>query len=358
MWQITAWPPGYLLRKPAISAAPRGSGSPPAGANRGPTRHTAKRACEAHQAEALHGACAGTCAPSVPRSSGNGPGPMREELGWLGRELGAVRDADVLLARLATQARALPEESGRSHGSDRRALSSVACKRTQRCSSRLAAIATSRCWTSRSTQHAQSRYRKAKPIAPLSKHCPHSCGGAGSCSTRGQIAPRPARGRGPAHGPASREALPLRCRDLRAGSRQANPQAGRRRQSPPGDARRLNDAVVAEHWLRDWASHARSIRGAFAGRRASRPRTRCRRPGRARDHRRRVEARRDCRPRLNHVVTRGATERTAVRSMLSVSRHSCHLGAEVRSIAVSSNSAIWAGDCWKTVRRIADPATG
>jgi CHAD domain-containing protein len=26
----------------------------------------------------------------------------------------------------------------------------------------------------------------------------------------------------------------------------------------------LNDAVVAEHWLRDWAEHAPSTRGAFA----------------------------------------------------------------------------------------------
>jgi CHAD domain len=36
---------------------------------------------------------------------------LRDELGWLGRALGAARDADVLLARLAARAQALPAAS-------------------------------------------------------------------------------------------------------------------------------------------------------------------------------------------------------------------------------------------------------
>ena len=58
--------------------------------------------------------CGRTCAPSARCSSPSGRESLRDELGWLGDELGAVRDADVLLDRLEDRVAELEHDDDRS----------------------------------------------------------------------------------------------------------------------------------------------------------------------------------------------------------------------------------------------------
>jgi CHAD domain-containing protein len=190
---------------------------------------------------------------------------LREELGWLGRELGAARDADVMLARLSARADALPEASA---GGAREVIAGLKQRRAQAHARMLEQMRGDRylALLDKLIQAAQApaliERKAARPAAkalrPLvRKEWRVLEKKVGSLSDR----------------PADEELhmvriLAKRCRYAAEASAPVLGKRTRHLATAAADLQdtlgELHDAVVAEHWLRDWAQHAPSSAGAFA----------------------------------------------------------------------------------------------
>ena len=190
---------------------------------------------------------------------------LRQELGWLGGELGAARDADVLLGRLTARAEGLSEASAEGA---RRVIETLAQHRAQAHSGLLEAL--------RSDRYLDliDRLIAAAQAPTLLEDK------AGRAATRGlppivRRAWRPLerKVRSLTHPPSDEELHTVRIlsKRCRYAAEACAPSLGKRTHKLASAARELqdvlgelNDAVVAERWLRDWANHTRSGPGGFA----------------------------------------------------------------------------------------------
>lgn len=190
---------------------------------------------------------------------------LREELGWLGGVLGAARDADVLLDRLTTRAQALPEASADGAAELTAALEQrriethatlldvVRGDRYLDLIERLIeAVQTPALLASRADRAA------AKALPPLVERAWRAL---------------ERKVRSLSHPPTNEELHMVRilAKRCRYAAEACAPSLGKRTHRLAVAARNvqdvlgeLNDAVVAEKWLRDWTAHTDSISGAFA----------------------------------------------------------------------------------------------
>jgi CHAD domain-containing protein len=188
---------------------------------------------------------------------------LRGELGWLGKELGAARDADVLLGRLAGRARALP-------AADEGVHELIAALERRRAEAHAELL----------QQMRDDRYLRlldrlvdaARTPALLEDEAGHPAREALKPLVRknwraldrkvGSLPDQP-----PADELHIVRILAKRCRYA---AELATPILGRRTGEFAAAARalqdtlgELHDAVVAEAWLREWAERGTSARGAF-----------------------------------------------------------------------------------------------
>lgn len=190
---------------------------------------------------------------------------LREELGWLGGELGAARDADVLLQRLTARAGTLPEASAEGA---RPVIAALEQRRVQAHAALLDALRSDRYLDliDRLIQAAQAPAllapkadrRAAKALPPLVRRAWRAL------DRKVQSLTDP---------PANEELHLIRilAKRCRYAAEACAPSLGKRTRKLASAARELqdvlgelNDAVVAEQWLRDWTTHARSPAGEFA----------------------------------------------------------------------------------------------
>jgi CHAD domain-containing protein len=189
---------------------------------------------------------------------------LRDELGWLAGVLGAARDGDVLLDRMQERAALLPESNARGAA---RVLASLEETRDGAYSELLAVLRGERyiLLLDRLVAAANAPALLLEADLPASTILPG-------------LARRPWRSlakRVKALGdPVSDEELHdvrIRTKRVRYAAEAMSPLVGKPArdfaaaaaslQEVLGD---LNDAVVAERWLRDWASRSRSTHGVFA----------------------------------------------------------------------------------------------
>ena len=189
---------------------------------------------------------------------------LREELGWLAANLGAVRDDDVLLARMRTRAAQLPDE-------DRSGASRV-----------LAALETAR---GRSYQELLSTLRSERYLALLDRlieaaNAPALLPGPDEAAAAAltPLVRKPLRTlakqvSGLGNRPADDElhAVRLRTKRARYAAEAVAPVLGKQARTVAKAAAELQevlgehqDAVVAEQWLRAWMRGSRSVAVAFA----------------------------------------------------------------------------------------------
>ena len=189
---------------------------------------------------------------------------LRDELGWLGRELGSARDADVLLERLAARADALPEASA---AGARRVISALEQRRREAHAALLETLRGDRYLQllDRLVEAAQApalpaseRDRPApEALAPLVRRAWRKLDG----EVRSLSDP-------PSDDQLHRvRILAKRCRYA---AEACSPSLGKPTRKFADAAKRLqdalgelNDAVVAERWLRAFAAHT-SLAGGFA----------------------------------------------------------------------------------------------
>jgi CHAD domain-containing protein len=190
---------------------------------------------------------------------------LREELGWLGGELGQARDADVLLGRLTARAEGLPEASA---AGARRVNDALAQRHVQAHAALREALRS-------------SRYLDLIDRLVAAAQAPTLLDDkAGRAATRAlpPIVRRAWRRleekvRSLADPPSDEDLHMVRilAKRLRYAAEACAPSLGKRSHKLAAAARglqdvlgELNDAVVAERWLRDWATQTRSGPGAFA----------------------------------------------------------------------------------------------
>ncbi len=190
---------------------------------------------------------------------------LREELGWLGGELGAARDADVLLERLSARTRSLPD--GGADGA-RRVIGALEQRRLDTHAALLDTLRGDRYLDLIDRLIAAARAPALlEPLAdrPAASALPRLVRRSWRKLDRAVEA---------MNDPPADEELHLvriltkRCRYA---AEACAPSLGRRTGKLATAARalqdilgELNDAVVAERWLRDWTAHTRSAPGAFA----------------------------------------------------------------------------------------------
>ena len=228
--------------------------------------------------------CAPTCARCATSSTPRWAPQLRGELRWLGAELGAVRDIEVLRERLALHAGLLPDAEADAAASARSAGSRPTTTRAR--ADLLRALRQPRYAQLHRALHdavdrapAHSRRRHAARSTRCPARCGRRGGGCGARSTTlatGAVRRRAARGAHP------RQAVPLRRRAREPGDRPAGarPRASRstRVQDVLGEHQ---DAVVADALARQGRARVQPAGGVRA-RDARRDRTRL---GRARARR-------------------------------------------------------------------------
>jgi len=190
---------------------------------------------------------------------------LRDELGWLGQALGAARDADVLLARLAARAQALPaastegvreviagleEERAQAHA---RLLEQLRRDRYLRLLDRL--IHAARAPAMREGKAELPARKALKPLVRRTWRALET-----KVSSLGDPPPDE-----------ELHMVRILAKRARYAAELAAPVLGRRTREFAGAAGglqdtlgELHDAVVAEGWLREWARHGPSPAGAFA----------------------------------------------------------------------------------------------
>jgi CHAD domain-containing protein len=188
---------------------------------------------------------------------------LREELGWLAANLGAVRDDDVLLARMRKRAAQLPDEDRSAAG---RVLAGL---ETSRSSSYAALLSTLR----------SERYLTLLDRLIEAAHAPALLPAADRAEAAAltSLVRRPLRtlakqvsalGARPADD--ELHDVRLRAKRARYAAEAVAPVLGKQARSVARAAAELQevlgehqDAVVAEQWLREWLRGSRSVAGAF-----------------------------------------------------------------------------------------------
>jgi CHAD domain-containing protein len=190
---------------------------------------------------------------------------LREELGWLGGELGEARDADVLLGRLTDRTAGLPQASA---DGAKRVIAALATRRTEAHGAVMQALVSDRYLDllDRLIAAAQApalvedqRDRPAgKALPPIVRR-----------DWRQLEKKVSSLGKQPAD--EDLHMVRILAKRCRYAAEACAPTLGKRTHKLAEAAKNLqdvlgelNDAVVAERWLRDWAAHTRSGPGAFA----------------------------------------------------------------------------------------------
>ena len=189
---------------------------------------------------------------------------LRLELGWLGGELGAARDADVLLERLTARVGELPEAGGEGA---RRVIGALAQRRVQARAGLLEALRSDRYLDliDQLIQAAQTpALIEAKAGRAATKALPPIVRRAWRSLDK-YVKALP-------DTPADEELHRVRilAKRCRYAAEASAPPLGKRTHKLATAATglqdvlgELNDGVVAERWLRDWAGHTRSGPGGF-----------------------------------------------------------------------------------------------
>ena len=189
---------------------------------------------------------------------------LREELAWLGGELGQARDADVLLERLTARATGLSEASAQGA---RRVIEALAQRRVDAHAGLLEALGS-------------ERYLDLIDRLIATGQSPNLLEGKGDRAAANALPPivwrafRPLnkKVRSLPEAPSDEDLHMVRilAKRCRYAGEACAPSLGKRTHRLASTARELqdvlgelNDAVVAERWLRDWATHTRSSPGAF-----------------------------------------------------------------------------------------------
>jgi len=205
-----------------------------------------------------------TCGPSAPRSQPTGPPAYERNLAG-SAELGQARDADVLLGRLTDRAAGLPQASA---DGAKRVIDALATRRTEAHDGVMQALASDRYLDlhDRLIAAAQApalvedqRDRAAgKALPPIVRRAWRQL--EKKVSSLGKQ-------------PADEDLHMVRilAKRCRYAAEACAPTLGKQTHRLAEAAKNLqdvlgelNDAVVAERWLRDWAAHTRSGPGAFA----------------------------------------------------------------------------------------------
>jgi CHAD domain-containing protein len=189
---------------------------------------------------------------------------LRDELGWLGGELGAARDADVLLARITARARTLSEESA---AGAQEVIAALERRRADAYTPVLEQLRSDRYLTlldrlidaahTPALRKDEGTRRAAKVLRPLVRK-----------AWRALDRKVASLGQSPAD--ADLHLVRITAKRCRYAAEASAPVLGTKTgrlaraaadlQDTLGE---LHDAVVAESWLRDWAGHGSSSTGAF-----------------------------------------------------------------------------------------------
>ena len=231
------------------------------------------------------GGCARTCARSARCSSPSGTRRCATSCKWLGAELGAVRDTEVLLELLRAKVRRLAD-ADRPVGEHLlgRLVAAVGGRSASSCSARCARRGTRSCSTGSSTRPRRPALLPPRPTRRRARSSRRSSDGPWRQLRRAvEALARDPADEAAARGAHPRQALPVRGRGGRAGARHAG--AALRQGASPALQDVLGDhqdAVVAGGWLRDVAAARDEPRRGVRRRRAHRddPRRRARDPRR------------------------------------------------------------------------------
>ena len=189
---------------------------------------------------------------------------LREELSLLGAILGAVRDKDVQLARLEKRAAALPEPSARGAA---RVVATVESEREEAYADLLGALRGRRylAFLDRLVEAANAPALLLEADLPAASVLP------GIVRRPWRAVAKRVRALGESPTDAQLHEVRIRTKRVRYAAEAVTPLVGKQAhafaraaaalQDVLGD---LNDAVVAERWLRDWARTSRSIPSVFA----------------------------------------------------------------------------------------------
>lgn len=189
---------------------------------------------------------------------------LRDELGWLAGILGAVRDGDVLLERMRGRAAELPEANARGAA---RVLETLVEVRDTAHAELLANVRSERYLALLD----QLVTAANAPALLLEADLPAATVIPGLVRKPWRSLARRVKGLGDAPTDAELHDVRIRTKRVRYAAEAVAPLLGRearRFAAAAADLQEvlgeLNDAVVAEAWLRDWARRSRSIPGAFA----------------------------------------------------------------------------------------------
>jgi CHAD domain-containing protein len=189
---------------------------------------------------------------------------LREELSWLAGILGSVRDGDVMLARMRARAGELPETTA---GGVARVLATLETARDEAHAELLATLRGERylALLDRLVDSANAPALLLEADRPAAEVLP------GLVRRPWRSLEKSARALGEEPTDESLHAVRISTKRVRYAAEAVAPLVGRQArlfasaaadlQDVLGD---LNDAVVAEGWLRDWTRGSRSIQGAFA----------------------------------------------------------------------------------------------
>jgi CHAD domain-containing protein len=189
---------------------------------------------------------------------------LRDELGWLAGILGAVRDGDVMLERMRERAAQLPETSSRGVA---RVLATLEAERDSAHVELLAALRGERylALLDRLVVAANA------PALLLEADLPAVTVLPGLVRTPWRTLAKRARTLGGAPSDEELHALRIRTKRVRYAAEAMAPLVGRQARTFATAAAALqdvlgtlNDALVAERWLREWAHGSRSLHGVFA----------------------------------------------------------------------------------------------
>ena len=189
---------------------------------------------------------------------------LRVELGWLGGELGAARDADVLYERLTARAGELPAASAEGAGA---VIEALAQRRVQAHAGLLEALG-----SDRYVDLIDRLIEAAQTPALVEEQADRAATEALPPIVRRAWRPLDKYVKALPDPPADEQLHTVRilAKRCRYAAEASAPSLGKRTQKLARAAGalqdvlgELNDAVVAERWLRDWASHTRSGRSAF-----------------------------------------------------------------------------------------------
>ncbi|PWU21564.1 MAG: CHAD domain containing protein [Candidatus Rokuibacteriota bacterium] len=189
---------------------------------------------------------------------------LRDELGWLAGALGAVRDADVLLARIGRRAARLPESTGRGA---LRVLAALESARGEAYAELLTTLRTEPYLALLDRLVAAGN----APSLLLESDLPAATVLPGLVRGPWRSLARRVKSLDRTPTDAELHDVRIRTKRVRYAAEAVAPLVGKQARTFAAAAAALqdvlgdlNDAVVAERWLRNWASRSRSLPGVFA----------------------------------------------------------------------------------------------